>query len=125
MTVKPSVSDKQVARLEGICGALPEVEVRVGQHHTWLVRGKKFVYHLNDHHGDGRLALECKAAPGVAGELVAGDPERFFLPPYLKQHGWVALWLDLPGAKPDWDEIESLVIDAYRLTAPKRLVSLL
>jgi hypothetical protein len=118
-----TAAERQVARLAAICAELPEVEVRTGQHHTYLVRGKKFAYHLDDHHGDGRLAFQCKAGPGVAAELVAADPVRFFLPPYLKQHGWVALWLDLPGVKIDWDEIDSLLIDAYRLIAPKRLVA--
>jgi hypothetical protein len=123
VTVKAAVSAKQVARLTAICTALPEVEVRAGQHHAYLVRRKTFAYHLNDHHGDGRLTFQCKAGPGVAGDLVAADPRRFFLPPYMKQHGWVAMWLDVPGVKIGWDEIESLVIDGYRLLAPKRLVA--
>jgi len=64
-----------------------------------------------------------KAAAGEQTALVAADPERFFVPPYLGHRGWVGLWLDRPGV--DWDEVAELVTDAYRLTAPKRLVTLL
>jgi hypothetical protein len=41
------------------------------------------------------------------------------VPAYLGSRGWVGLWLDDP--KPDWDEVERLVVEAYRLVAPKRL----
>ena len=124
MTLSAAAIDKQVARMRALCAALPEVEERVGQHHTWLVRGKKFAYHINSHHGDGRVHMQCKAEPGLNVELVAADPVNFFLPPYLKQHGWIAVWLDLPKVRIDWDQIEALVIDAYRLTAPKRLAAM-
>jgi hypothetical protein len=31
------------------------------------------------------------------------------------------LWIDLPVV--NWDEIESVIVDAYRLTAPKRFLA--
>ena len=108
--------------MRSMCAALPEVEERVGQHHAWLVRNKKFAYHINSHHGDGRVHMQCKAERGLNVELVEADPVNYFLPPYMKQHGWIAVWLDLPKVRIDWDAIEALVIDAYRLTAPKRLL---
>jgi hypothetical protein len=118
---------KQVERISAICLALPEAAVTsgTGQHHAYSVRGKKFAYHINDHHGDDRVSFQCKADKGVNAELVAADPARFMLPPYMAQHGWIGVWLDLPGVKIDWDEIEALATDAYRLLAPKRLVALL
>jgi hypothetical protein len=123
VTLSAAAIDRQVARMRAMCTALPEVDERAGQHHAWLVRGKKFAYHINSHHGDGRVHMQCKAPRGLNVELVAEDPVSFFLPPYLKQHGWIAVWLDLPGVRIDWDRIEALVVDAYRLTAPKRLVA--
>ena len=118
---------KQVERVSKICLAFPEAEVssRTGQHHAYSVRGKKFAYHINDHHGDDRVLFQCKAEKGLNTELVTSDPVRFMLPPYMKQHGWIGVWLDLPGVKIDWDEIEELATDAYRLMAPKKLVALL
>ena len=109
----------QVERLRKLCARFPEVEVRDGQHHAFMVRGKKFAYHLVDHHGDGRVTLECKAERGVNELLVAGDPERFFLPPYMAHHGWLGMYLDV-GPVP-WAEVEAYLTDAYRLAAPKSL----
>ena len=54
--------------------------------------------------------------------MVASDPERFFVPPYVGGRGWLGVYLDVPL---DWDEIAELVEDAYRMVAPKKLVDLL
>jgi hypothetical protein len=51
--------------------------------------------------------------------LVAANPTRFFLPPYVGGRGWLGVRLDVPT---DWDEIAEIVTDAYREIAPKRLV---
>lgn len=105
--------------IEIVCG-LPETSHQSnGQHTAFLVRKKKFAYHLVDHHGDGRVALQCKAAAGDNHALVAEDAERFFLPPYMTQHGWIGLYLDVESI--DWDEVRELLVDAYLLTAPKTL----
>jgi predicted DNA-binding protein (MmcQ/YjbR family) len=110
-------------RLATICGSLPEADTRQGGEHgrhvAYTVRNKTFAYFTDDHHGDGRLALMCKAAPGDQEALVASDAERFFVPPYLGHRGWVGLWLDT--RRVDWAEVRELVLDAYRLAAPKRL----
>jgi hypothetical protein len=110
-------------RLTGLCTSLPEVEVETSgaPHFGFSVRGRRFAWLLDDHHGDGRLALNCKGAPGESARLAEAHPERFFVPAYLGSRGWIGLWLDTP--EPDWDEVERLVVEAYRLAAPKRLVA--
>jgi hypothetical protein len=113
----------QLARLVKLTTKLPEVDVVTVKHSTFVVRSKKFAYYLVDHHGDGRVSLECKADRGTNAALVDSDRERFFLPKYMAHHGWVGLYLDVGTV--DWDEIEALLEDAYRLTAPKSLVRLL
>ena len=35
--------------------------------------------------------------------------------------GWVAAWLEAE-VSPDWDEIDEIITESYRLIAPKRLV---
>src|SRR5262245_9373702 len=76
---------------------LPEATaVAHGTHMSLEVRGKRFAWFLEDHHGDGRLALHYKAAGGVAASLVRKAPERYHVPKHIGQHGWVGLWLDLP-----------------------------
>jgi hypothetical protein len=47
---------------------------------------------------------------------------RFYKPAYLGPRGWVAVRLDTGDV--DWDEVAELALDAYRLTAPKRLLAL-
>lgn len=111
--------DAQRAEVRRICEALPEVEVREGQHWALRVRGKNFAYHLVDHHGDGRVAVHCKAGPGDNAAMAAAEPDRFFMPPYMAHHGWVGLWLDRGDV--DMDGVGELLRDAYVLVAPKRL----
>jgi predicted DNA-binding protein (MmcQ/YjbR family) len=108
-------------RLTKICLSLPEAEAssRTGQHARFTIRGRTFAYFLNDHHGDGRMALSCKAPPGGQQVLVGGDPDRFFVPSYQGKLGWVCMRLDLP--KTDWSLAAELVRDSYRMVAPKRL----
>jgi phosphoribosylglycinamide formyltransferase-1 len=109
-------------RLSRICAALPEVEERSErQHASFSVRGKKFAYFLDDHHGDGIVAVTCKADAGVNRALIDSDPARYYMPSYVGPRGWVALRLDV--GKVDWDEVENLLTDAYCLTAPKRLAA--
>jgi hypothetical protein len=110
---------RHLARVRRTCESFPEVAVRAGQHHAFLVRGKKFAYFLVDHHGDGRVTVECKAEKGLNATLVDADPGRFFLPPYMAHHGWIGVYVD--GADVDWAELEDLLADAYRLVAPKSL----
>ena len=76
-----------------------------------------------DHHHDDRLGFWCAAPPGAQEALVAADPERFFRPPYVGHRGWLGVWLDVPGAPVDWDEVAEIVADAYRQVAPKTLVA--
>ena len=52
---------------------------------------------------------------------MAGDPERFFRPPYVGVRGWLGVYLDVPGV--DWEEIGEIVADAYRTVAPRRLTA--
>jgi hypothetical protein len=73
----------QIARARRICLTLPEVEEKEAWGSpTFRVRGKMFAMYLDNHHGDGRVALWLKAEPGVQRMLVDAEPEKFFIPPY-------------------------------------------
>lgn len=112
--------DPRLARVDQICLALPETtSERHGSHSAFLVRKKKFAYYLNNHHGDGLVAVTCKVAPGDNQLLATAQPERFYLPAYLASKGWVALRLDYGDI--DWDEVRELLQESYRRIAPKRL----
>ena len=116
--------DRRLTRLTKIVSALPETERETHDTHAaFLVRKKRFAYFLDDHHGDGIVALNCRAAPGENTALIASDPDRYYMPAYVGPRGWVALRLDVGTV--DWEEVRELVTDAYLLTAPKRLAALL
>ena len=103
-------------RLRTICLRLPEaVETGGVGNPSFKVRDKIFAM---QHGHERRSSCWVKAPRGVQGMLVGHDPERFFVPPYVGQHGWVGVWLD---GKVDWDELADLVEESYRITAPKRL----
>jgi hypothetical protein len=116
----PDVAGRR-ERLVALCRTLPGAEVeRAGpQHLAFKVRKKIFAYYLYDHHGDGQIALVCKAPPGEQGRLVEENPTRYFVPPYVGPRGWVGLRLDTPRV--DWSAIKNLACAAYFLTAPATL----
>src|SRR5215467_10458977 len=87
--------DARLKRLTQIALALPEATRQLcGRHASFLVRKKVFAYFLNDHHGDGIVAIACKVLPGDNTALVTAQPARFYLPAYVGPRGWVALRLD-------------------------------
>lgn len=116
--------DDRLARLRRLCLALPEASERMSHHEpTWFVGGRKTFAVYADRHHDDRLAFWCAAGPGVQEALLAARPEHYFYPPYVGYRGWLGVRLDVTPL--DWTEIGELVIDAYRMVAPKRLVALL
>lgn len=110
-----------LAKLRRLCLAFPEATERLSHGEpTWFVRGQKtFVTYANHHHDD-RLGFWCAAPAGSQQSMVAADPKRYFIPPYVGHRGWLGVYLDVPV---DWTEIAEIVEDAYRTIAPKRLVA--
>ncbi len=110
-------------RLRAICLAFPEVTERLSHGApTWFVRRTKTFVTLweGGHHDIEFPHLWCAAPPGAQQELIAGDPARFFRPPYVGHRGWLGVRLD---RDPDWAEIAELCEDAYRVVAPATLVA--
>src|ERR671914_3070292 len=114
---REAVPTSPLARLRKLCLALPDAhEVEAWGEPTFRVRNKLFAMFAapNNHHGGGRPAVWCKAAPGNQSLMVSAAPERFFVPPYVGPSGWVGVWLDR-GV--DWRELTGLLRDSYRLRA--------
>jgi hypothetical protein len=119
------VPPSPLTRLRKLCLTLPEAhEVEAWGEPTFRVRNKLFAMYAapNNHHGAGRPAVWCKAAPGNQALMVRAEPERYFVPPYVGPSGWVGVWLD---RNPDWSEVKDLMEDSYRLVAPRKLVAVL
>jgi predicted DNA-binding protein (MmcQ/YjbR family) len=105
--------------LRKVCGRLPEVEEVVDGfgHRTFKVRGKSFVIAGM---GEDGHAISVKSDPATQSELIRLGP--WYRTPYIGQHGWVSLADPLSH---DWSAVEEMIVDGYRLAAPKRLVRML
>ncbi|GAA3693006.1 MmcQ/YjbR family DNA-binding protein [Microlunatus aurantiacus] len=106
----------QLARLRSACLALPQTSERPSHGGpAFFIREKTcFVMFLDDHHGDGRLAIWCAAPDGVQAEMVETEPDRFFRPPYVGHRGWLGVHL----VTVDDGELRAIVTDAFRTVAP-------
>jgi len=85
--------------------------------------GKFFAYFSANHHGNGKIALIVK----VGGldeqlQLIENDPERYSRAAYFGD-GWVAVRLDIGGT--DWEHIADWLQRSWRMSAPKKLTSML
>ena len=112
-----------LARLRKLCLAFPEAhEVEAWGEPTFRVKNKLFAMHASsdNHHGDGRAGVWIKSAHVTHDMLVRADSKRYFVPPYVGKSGWVGAFIDR-GV--DWEIVADLLRDAYRLTAPKKLVA--
>lgn len=117
---KSSREDPRLTKLTAIVLSLPKSKREIhGSHAQFLVGNKTFAYYLDNHHGDGIVAITGKALPGDNKALTDAQPHRFYLPAYLASRGWVALRLDC--GRINWSEVKELVLTSYALLAPKRL----
>jgi len=117
----PADVERALTAVRRSCRDLPEVSERLSHGGpSFFVRDKKaFVMFLDDHHGDGRLAIWCAAPDGVQAEMVETEPTRFFRPPYVGHRGWLGVHL----REVEQDELDAIVLDAYRTVAPKALLA--
>ena len=107
-----------LARLRALCLALPEAREKI----TWAtptfrVREKMFALCGSR---ESRITVWLKAPASAQESLVAYDPERYFVPPYVGRAGWVGIYLD--GRVP-WARVAALVDQSWRLVAPKKVAA--
>jgi len=114
---------RPLARLRSLCLALPDArEVEAWGTSTFRVKTMFAMYSSPDsHHGEGREGVWIKATMTNQALMVQAAPDRFFVPPYMGPSGWVGVYIDSP--RTDWDELAELLRDAWRMSAPKRLVA--
>jgi hypothetical protein len=94
---------------------MPEAEER----ETWgtatfRVRNRIFVMF-----GEGGKEAWVKSTHDEQRALIMMDSATFFVPPYVGPSGWVGVHYRTV----DETEMRELVVEAWRLTAPKRLVA--
>jgi phosphoribosylglycinamide formyltransferase 1 len=84
-----------------------------------IIKGKKFAYVSQNHHGDGKTALLVKIS-GVEEQsmLIEHDPDRYYRPAYFGD-GWIAIRLDLGDN--EWDAIADWLRKSWMAVAPAKL----
>ena len=96
---------------------LPDAEcAREAVHATWRVRKKAFAYFLDNHHGDGIVAVCVRVPLAEARTMIAADPKRLYSPAYIGPRGWLGVRLDT--ARVDWTFVARLVAESHRKVAP-------
>jgi phosphoribosylglycinamide formyltransferase-1 len=120
-----SSPDRLIAEVRSRALALPQAD-EVSSHGMpcfGIIKGKKFAYVSNDHHGDGKVALLVKIS-GVdeQAQLIDLDPARYYRPAYFGDT-WIGIRLDLGDT--DWDAIGDWLARSWRSVAPKKLTGLI
>src|SRR5262245_59692082 len=115
----PTRAETALARVRKLCLSLPDASERLNHGGPTFFIGSKqaFVMYLDDHHGDGRLALWCAAPPDAQAMLVESDHEVYFVPPYVGRSGWIGVRLDR-GAP--WPTIAGAIERAYEARLAKK-----
>ena len=109
-----------MARLEQIAAELPEAErvdiVEWGDHPTFRVRGKNFVFCDQD---AGHLTLKLTHEEAAA--VVATDPAAQPAGYGLGRHGWISVTVPSDADDARWGLLREWLRTSYILVAPKRL----
>ena len=106
-----------------MCLALPEArEVEAWGEPTFRVRTIFAMYSgPGGGHGGDRASVWVKAVRTNQDLMVAAAPDRFFVPPYVGPSGWIGVYL--ADGVTDWQELGELLWDAWRMSAPKKLLA--
>ena len=107
--------------LRRLCLSLPEArEVVAWGAPTFRVKTIFATYSDGSQYATGRLSTWVKALPINQILLVQTDPDCFFVPPYVGPKGWIGVFFD--DSETHWNELKGLLWDAWRMSAPKKLV---
>ncbi|MFB7274627.1 MmcQ/YjbR family DNA-binding protein [Streptomyces sp. NPDC056244] len=95
--------------------ALPEtVEKEAWSMPTFRVAGKMFITVPDD---QTSFAVRCPRHERT--ELIAAEPEKFWVPPHEASSAWVRVRL---GALEDLEELRDILVDSWQQAAPDRLL---
>ncbi|HET6526573.1 phosphoribosylglycinamide formyltransferase [Sphingopyxis sp.] len=112
-------------RVRELAMTLPEADevVSHGMPCFGIVKGKKFAYFTEDHHGDGKVAILVKiSGADEQAALIEMDEARYYRPAYFGD-GWIGIRLDLGDT--DWDAIGEWLRKSWLAVAPRKLAGLM
>ncbi|MEX2969893.1 MmcQ/YjbR family DNA-binding protein [Streptomyces sp. C184] len=103
------------ADVRRIALSLPEtVEKEAWEMPTFRVAGKMFLTVPDD---ETSVAVRCPIHERQ--ELIAAEPEKFWVPPHEAGSHWVRVRL---SALEDMDELQDILVDSWKQAAPTRLL---
>ncbi|MFI0155711.1 MmcQ/YjbR family DNA-binding protein [Streptomyces lydicus] len=103
------------ADVRRIALSLPEtVEKEAWAMPTFRVAGKMFVTVPDD---ETSFAVRCPVHERK--ELIAAEPEKFWVPPHEASSAWVRVRL---AELDDMDELRDILVDSWKQAAPPRLL---
>ena len=107
----------QLKRVRRICQSIAGVVEKTSHGSpTFLSPQRVFVMFVDNHHGDGHVAVWTPAAPGAQEALIAEAPEAYFRPLYVGGAGWVGVEL----SKVNDEQLGALIREAFRLVTAKK-----
>ena len=114
------MDEESLAVLRRLCLGLPEArEVEAWGAPTFRVKTIFASYSDGSQYEPLRPSAWVKALPIDQELLIQRAPDRYFVPPYVGAKGWIGVFLDTPDL--DWDELRTLLWDAWKLSVPKKL----
>jgi hypothetical protein len=102
--------------VRAIAMALPEAEEVLTWETDVTFRVRHKIFAIG---GDGSESVSIKATPATQADLVDEAPETFHPSAYVGRFGWVTADL----GRIDDGLLRALLVEAWRLTAPKRLAA--
>ena len=105
-------------RIREICLALPDTKETLTWGKPHFRVGDKIFAGFGEE--NGKAVIGFKLTMPHAHSII--ENPRFWPAPYVGHRGWVSM--DTTGVD-DWDQVRQLVLESYRLIAPKRTVKLL
>jgi hypothetical protein len=120
-----------LGRLRLVCMELPEaVEESAWQGIRWCVRGKNFAHVLVIEHGRPQAYARASGTEGPACVVTfrltreACAATRYRRAPFFRPVWFPNIAGLIVDARTDWDEVEVLLRQSYRVLAPKKLAAL-
>jgi predicted DNA-binding protein (MmcQ/YjbR family) len=106
-------TDAALTRMREICLSLPDTKETMTWGYPHFRVGDKIFSGYGEEKGKASIGFKLEMDHADAR---VQDP-RFSRAPYVGHKGWVSM--DVAGVQ-DWDEVRALVLESYRLIAPKK-----
>ncbi len=109
-------TDAVLTKMREICLSLPDTKETITWGHPYFRVGDKIFSGYSEE--GGKKVIGFKLEMEHADEVIK-DP-RFWRAPYVGHKGWVSM--DAASVK-DWAEVRPMILESYRLIAPKRTLA--